>query len=107
MAKPITDKAEVSIDFPDKFYMGSFSRESRFGVTADAGGVHLWLERTGENRRKVSFHVHYHLLTGILEAMADAIRSGEPIDDTFRNDLAVAAGRLGTAFAEQPPTNRT
>ena len=35
MARPIIDKAKLSIDFPDKFYMGSFSRESRFDISAD------------------------------------------------------------------------
>ena len=27
---PIADKAEVSVDFPDKAYIGSFSRHSQF-----------------------------------------------------------------------------
>ena len=29
MTKPVLDKAEVSIDFPDKVYMGSFARGSK------------------------------------------------------------------------------
>ena len=35
MKHPITDKAQVSIDFPDKFYVGSFGRNSSLDVTAD------------------------------------------------------------------------
>ena len=27
---PISDKAEVSVDFPDKAYIGSFTRHSQF-----------------------------------------------------------------------------
>ena len=43
--------SQVSIDFPHKFYMGSFGRESRFDVTADEDGVHIHLDRVGEERR--------------------------------------------------------
>lgn len=32
---PIADKAEVSVDFPDKAYMGSFGRHSQFDAYAD------------------------------------------------------------------------
>jgi len=59
MSEPIPDKAQVSIDFPHKFYMGSFGRESRFDVTADEEGVHIHLDRPGDERRHVGFHVHY------------------------------------------------
>jgi hypothetical protein len=106
MAKPIFDKAEVSIDFPDKFYMGSFSRESRFDVSADTEGVHLWLERPGKNRRKVGFHIHYHLLADMLETMADAVRSNGPIDKMHRDPLADASERLKAAFSDDPPSGK-
>ena len=33
---PIADKAEVSVDFPDKAYIGSFSRHSQFDATPTA-----------------------------------------------------------------------
>ncbi len=53
MSDPIPDKAQVSIDFPDKFYMGPFGRESRFDATANKEGVHINLDRQGEERRHV------------------------------------------------------
>jgi hypothetical protein len=73
MSTPITDKAEVSIDFPDKFYMGSFGRGSRFDLTADKEGIHLHLERSEGERRRVGLHVHYYLLADLLEASAAAV----------------------------------
>lgn len=73
MSTPITDKAEVSIEFPDKVYMGSFGRGSRYDVTADAEGVHLHLERTSGEKRRIGLHVHYYLLADLLEAAADAV----------------------------------
>jgi hypothetical protein len=32
---PISDKAEVFVDFPDKAYIGSFGRHSQFDAYAD------------------------------------------------------------------------
>lgn len=106
MPKPIADKAEVSIDFPDKFYMGTFARESRFDVTADAEGVHLWIERLGDNRRKVGLHLHYYLLAGILDAMADAVEADVEIGKTQRRHLSSAAGRLEAAFGRPAPGSK-
>src|SRR6056297_2290046 len=62
VSRPISDKAEVSIDFPEKFYHGSFGHQSRYEVTADDEGVHIYLVRGGPERRHVGFHVHYQLL---------------------------------------------
>ena len=39
MTKPIPDKAEVALEFPDKVYIGTFERTSRFGVHFDERGV--------------------------------------------------------------------
>jgi hypothetical protein len=36
---PISDKAEVSDDFPDKAYIGSFGRHSQFDAYADEDSV--------------------------------------------------------------------
>ncbi len=30
MTKPITDKAEIALEYPDKLYVGTFDRSSRF-----------------------------------------------------------------------------
>jgi hypothetical protein len=80
MSTPITDKAEVSIDFPDKFYMGSFGRGSRFDLSADKEGVHLHLERSEGEKRRVGFHVHYYLLADLLEAAATAVADAKGIE---------------------------
>jgi len=71
-AKPITDQAEVSIDFPDKFYHGSFAHSSRYDVTADADGVHIYLQHQSGEKRQVGFHIHYYLLAEMLAAAAEA-----------------------------------
>lgn len=80
MSEPIPDKAQVAIDFPHKFYMGSFGRESRFDVKADREGVHIYLDRPGEERRHVGFHLHYSTLAGVLHAMGNALREVKDLD---------------------------
>ena len=87
MSKPITDKAEVSIDFPEKFYMGSFGRGSRFDVTADDEGVHLKMEHTVGEKRRVGFHVHYILLADLLTAIGEALSHNGSLDQERREAL--------------------
>ena len=41
MTKPITDKAEVALEYPDKLYVGTFERSSRFEAHLDPTGVAL------------------------------------------------------------------
>jgi hypothetical protein len=48
---PISDKAEVSVDFPDKAYIGSFTRHSQFDAYADDDSVAIRLVRPGESAR--------------------------------------------------------
>jgi hypothetical protein len=80
MSTPITDKAEVSIDFPDKCYMGSFGRGSRFDVTADREGIHIHLERHEGQKRRVGLHIHYYLLADLLEAAAQAVAAVKDVE---------------------------
>ena len=42
MTKPIPDKAEVVLEYPDKFYCGTFERSSRFDAHVDATGISLY-----------------------------------------------------------------
>jgi hypothetical protein len=91
MSTPITDKAEVSIDFPEKFYMGSFGRGSRFDLTADKEGVHLHLECSEGEKRRVGFHIHYYLLGDLLEALATAVAKVEHLEPHQRARLKEAA----------------
>lgn len=95
--KPITDKAEVAIDFPDKTYMGSFGRGSGFELTADEEGVHLHLARRDGEKRRVAIHVHYYLLADILRALAEETPK-HPADGAHRRALADAARKLAQAL---------
>jgi hypothetical protein len=43
MSKPIPDKAEVALEYPDKLYIGTFKRSSRFDAHLDETGISLSL----------------------------------------------------------------
>ena len=95
---PITDKAEVSVDLPDKAYMGSFGRHSQFDAYADADSVAIKLVRPGEDRREAVVHLHYGLLAEILAELANSLIARGPLDEQHRTELSEAAKQLATAL---------
>ena len=98
MAKPILDKAEVSIDFPDKFYHGSFSRSSQYSVKVDGDGVHIELDRREGEKRHVAFHLHYQLFSGILNAIAEELEAGSELSDLDLERLKEVTDKLVRAL---------
>jgi len=97
---PIADKAEVSVDFPDKAYIGNFGRHSQFDAYADADSVAIRLVRPGEDRREAVVHLHYGLLADILAELARSLALRDPLDDQHRIELSEATKQL-TASLEQ------
>jgi hypothetical protein len=96
--KPIIDRAEVSIDYPDKAFMGAFGRRAGFDVSADADGVAIKLASREGEKREVQIHLHYYLLTDILDAMAAAMK-GRLAGDPHLPSLCEAATSLRDALA--------
>lgn len=96
--KSITDKAEVSIDFPDKAYWGSFGRTSVFEAHADDEGMVLKLARTGDDKREAGLHLHYYLFADILDELAASIEARPPVDEAHRESLMAAAKKLTHAL---------
>lgn len=100
MRKPITDGAEVSIEFPDKAYLGYFYRDSTFEVERDRDSIAIKLVHPGDDRRIASFHLHDYLLADILSAAADRLESAE-IAAPQKAALAEAAQRLAAALLSE------
>jgi hypothetical protein len=96
--KPIIDRAEVSIDYPDKAFMGAFGRRAGFEVSADTDGVTIKLASREGEKREVQMHLHYYLLADILDAMAEAMQ-GRLAGDPHLPALCQAAGALRDALA--------
>jgi hypothetical protein len=97
--KPIPDKAEVALEYPDKLYIGSFERSSNFDAHLDEVGVALTLHRGGDEsvRKSVRFHIHYALFAEILGELAKSAVKGFA-DDAHRQALAEAAADLAAAL---------
>jgi len=57
MTKPIPDKAEIALEYPDKLYVGTFERSSRFKAHLDSSGIALILERPGADDVHKSIHM--------------------------------------------------
>ena len=100
MTRPITDKAEVAIEYPDKLYIGTFERSSQFEAHLDENGIALTLTRPGaeEVRKSVHMHLNFGLFGDILRELA-ATASRVPKDDVLhREQLAKAAADLSAAL---------
>ena len=98
MTKPVLDKAEVSIDFPDKFYMGSFGLGSKVEARAEDDGLFIKLLRTGAQKRVVEMHLHHQLLADILAEWADSLAGGPPMQADHRKTLKDALKRVEKAL---------
>lgn len=101
MTRPISDRAEVALEYPDKFYSGTFERSSRFEAALDATGVLLVLERPGSEdvRKSVHIHVNYGLLADILEQLSSQVAK-IPVGEVHRDHLQQAALAFSRALQE-------
>ena len=100
MTKPIPDKAEVALEYPDKLYIGTFEHSSRFDAHLDEIGISLSLYRTGEaeQRKSIRMHFHYALFAEILRDLAKTVSVMPPADVAHREALREAAEALYLAL---------
>ena len=101
---PIADKAEIAVDFPDKFYMGEFGRQSSFDARTEADGVLIRLHRQDGEKRDAQIHLHYLLFADIIGELARAVATSAPIDALHREPLVVAVRHLLAALDPAAPT---
>ncbi len=108
MSRPVPDKAEIALEYPDKFYIGTFERSARFEAHLDASGVALMLQGGGdaENRRSVRLHINYELFADILRDLASTVEAMPAEDVVHRTSLADAADALHTALERRSPRRR-
>lgn len=106
--KPIPDKAEIVLEYPDKFYSGTFERSSRFEAHADGAGIALAFFRGGDERERksVRVHIHYALFAEILSDLAKTVSTVPPADAAHRDALARAASALAAALRPGEPAGR-
>jgi hypothetical protein len=100
MSKPIPDKAEVALEYPDKLYIGTFERTARFDAHLDETGISLTLQRSGgaDERKSVRIHFHYALFGEVLSDLARTV-SALPVSDVLhREELREGAKALCAAL---------
>jgi hypothetical protein len=104
MTKPITDKAEVAVEYPDKLYIGSFAHTARFDAHIDQTGISLTLELPGpvEQRKSVRMHFYHALFADILRDLAKTVSALPPEDLTHRDSLRDSAKALYLALETNP-----
>jgi hypothetical protein len=104
MTKPITDKAEVALEYPDKLYIGTFAHTARFDAHIDQTGIALTLELPGpvEQRKSVRMHFHHALFADILRDLARTVAALPPDDLTHRDSLRDSAKALYLALETNP-----
>jgi hypothetical protein len=100
MSKPVPDKAEIALEYPDKFYVGTFEHSSRFEAHLDPGGFALVLERPGgeAERKSVHLHISFGLLAGILRELAASVDAIPKDDMMHRRQLLEAVVELERAL---------
>jgi len=108
MTKPITDKAEVALEYPDKLYIGTFAHTARFDAHIDQSGISLTLELPGsaEQRKSVRMHFHHALFADILRDLSKTAAALPPEDLAHRDALRDSAKMLYIAL-EASPLKRT
>ena len=99
---PIADKAEIAVDFPDKLYIGEFSRHSSFDASTEADGVLIRLSRQGGEKRDAQIHLHYLLFADIIAEIARSVAEHPPIDALHREPLVAAIRDLLAALEPAP-----
>ena len=100
--KSITDKAEVSVDFPDKAYMGAFGRESP--VRREGGRRRSAVAksaRPGQERRELGVHLHYYLLADILREIGQGLANTAVLDEAHLASLREGADALTRALKDK------
>ena len=100
MTRPIPDKAEVALEYPDKFYVGTFERTARFEAHLDPTGISLTLERTGdvETRKSIHMHLNYELFAEVLRELAVSAAALPATEIEHRASLAESAKLLHEAL---------
>jgi hypothetical protein len=100
MTRPILDKAEVAVEYPDKLYIGTFAHTARSDAHLDQNGIALSLEvpSPDEQRKSVRMHFHYALFAEILRDLAKTVAALPHEDILHREALRDSAKALYMAL---------
>jgi len=100
MTRPMTGKAEVVLEYPDKMFIGTFGRTDRFDARFETNEVLLTLQRGDDAGacRAVRLHLEPQVLADVLRALAGSASATAP-SGADSCTLRVAAETLARALA--------
>lgn len=102
--RPVTDHAEIAIDFPEKAYMGTFGHTAAFAAAAVPDGVELKLAHGGHPKRTAEIHLHWYLFADVLDEIAASLEGRTAlVDAAHRAALGESVKRLAAALAAPAP----
>jgi hypothetical protein len=101
MTRPLTGKAEVVLEYPEKLFIGTFDRSDHFDARLDANEVLLTLQRQSgtEACRAARLHITPQVFANVLCRLAESPSATAP-PPAVRQALRVAAEALARALAE-------
>jgi hypothetical protein len=104
MRKPIPDKAEVAVEYPDKLYIGTFEHTARFDAHFEQTAISLNLYSAGTTDTRKTVHMHFHcaLFAEILRELAKTAASLQKDDIVHREELREAAKSFYEALKPDP-----
>jgi len=104
MTKPIPDKAEIALEYPDKLYVGTFERSSSFEASVNSTGIALILERPGADdiRKSIHMHINFGLFADILRGLASTVGRIPKNDVLHHDQLAQVVDELHRALVGPP-----
>lgn len=103
--KPIPDKAEIVLEYSDKFYSGTFECSPRFDARMDDKGVALTLSRGGDDseRKSVNIRIHPALFAEMLHDLAKSAAISPVRNAAQRTAIREAASALADGLGAQQP----
>ena len=104
MRKPVPDKAEVAVEYPDKLYIGTFEHTARFDAHFEKDSISLNLYSAGASDTRKTVHMHFHcaLFAEILRDLAKTAASLQKDDIVHREELREAAKSFYEALKPDP-----
>lgn len=104
MRKRIPAKAEVAVEYPDKFYIGTFEQTARFDAHFEQDAIALSLYGAGATDTRKTVHTHFHcaLFAKILRELAKTAASLQKDDIVHREELRDAAKSFYESLKPDP-----
>ena len=97
---PNPSPAEIALEYPDKLYVGTFERTSRFEAHLDPTGIALILERPGADdvHKSIHMNINFGLFADIPSEIQSRLRRPRPCTHADGCHLPTERGAATLSF---------